>query len=516
MAEKIDVIIIGGGPTGLLLANLLGQKGIATLLVESQHTVYPIPRATHIDEETIRNFQLTGLWPILEKYTTAFGFANIVNEHDKIIFTENMVDEASVHHFTGSRFFDQPSLENVLWQGLKRFACVQSLCGYEAIEITQNENDVCVIAENKLTKEIHKYTASYLVGGDGGKSFVREKMNISMAALEPARDWIIVDTILKNEKDAALLPQQFRYILKNERLQIFAYGFGNNRRWEFQLNKGEATLSDDLVKNWVYDYIAADKIEITRIAKYAHHSLVANNWMLQKVLLAGDAAHMMPPSAGQGLCSGIRDAVNLAWKLDAVIKKISPHLLLNTYEQERKPHLIKILKRTLFISNRLNADNAFQKKWRTISLRAIEKTPALKNYLRKKYTTTVAIKEGFIYCKDKLTGTHLPQFLLSNRLYTDDIIGYQFTLICNVGLLNYTDIVALRETGIMLLQEKIDASINPFFTWLKKNDIDFALVRPDKIIFGTGKIENLNIVLNCFFSLANVLTYKNESENNSI
>jgi 3-(3-hydroxy-phenyl)propionate hydroxylase len=499
MAKKIDVIIIGGGPTGLVLANLLGKLGISTLLVESQTTVYPIPRATHIDEETIRNFQLTGLWEILEKYTSPFGFANVVNEHSKIIFTENIVDEESVHHFMGSRFFDQPSFENILWEGLKRFTSVQAIRGYKAIKIEQIGETAFVTVQNTLTQEAEKYSASWLVGCDGGKSFVRETENIKMTALKPARDWVIVDTILKNENDDALLPQQFQYNLKKERLQIFAYGFGNNRRWEFQLKKGEAIPPEDIIKSWVYDYISADKIEITRIAKYAHNSLVADKWMRNRVLLAGDAAHMMPPSAGQGMCSGVRDAVNLAWKLDAIVKKISPSTLLNTYEQERKPHLIKILNRTLFISNRLNADNAFQKYWREMSLRSIEKIPALKNYLRKKYTATVSIKEGFVNSSNKLAGTHLPQHLLSNGFFTDDLVGYQFALVCNADLLSNADIVSLKQSGITLVYEKIESAINPFFIWLKNNCIDFALVRPDKIIFDTGKIENLSIVLNRFF-----------------
>ncbi len=494
MAEKINVIIIGGGPTGLLLANLLGQQGVTTLLVESQANIYPIPRATHIDEETIRNFQLTGLWSLLEKFTSPFGIAKVVNRLGKTILTENIVDDASVHHFVGSCFFDQPNFENILWHGLKRFACVKVLRGYEAIEMIQSESEVQVKLQNTFTQETEKYVSDFLVGCDGGKSFVRETLNIKMTALEPARNWIIVDTILKNGSDTILLPQQFQYILKKERLQIFAYGFGNNRRWEFQLKKGEEMPPEDVIKTWVYDYIAADKIDITRISKYAHHSLIADKWMHENILLAGDAAHMMPPSAGQGLCSGIRDAVNLAWKLDAVIKKILPSTILNTYEIERKPHLIKILKRTLFISNQLTADSLLQKYWREISLRSIEGIPVIKKYLRKKHTATIVLSKGFINYKDKLAGSHLPQYLLSNGLLTDDVIGYRFALLCNHTLFNNFEIATLRERGILVIHE-ISKSINSqFLKWLDKNDIDFALVRPDKIIFGTGKKENFDTV----------------------
>src|SRR5262249_56554742 len=92
-------------------------------------------------------------------------------------------------------------------------------------------------------------------------------------------------------------------------------GAGRTRRWEFQLGLDEPAPSRERVLEWVAGYADLDRLEVLRVVPYAHISLVATRWRVGRVLVAGDAAHMMPPSAGQGMCSRIRDALNLARKL---------------------------------------------------------------------------------------------------------------------------------------------------------------------------------------------------------
>jgi 3-(3-hydroxy-phenyl)propionate hydroxylase len=496
MNYKIDILIIGGGPTGLLLANLLGQAGVKTLLLEQAVSVYPIPRATHIDEETLRNFQLTGLFCSFVKYTSSFGNALVTDKKGRILFKEEIIQENSIHLFKGSRFFDQPGFESILWQGLKRYDCVEVITGCKALDFEQNETEVKVLAK-QINNTQCQFTANYVVACDGGSSLIRSGLKITMQQLEPAREWIIVDTLLKHEDYSKLLPTNFQYIFNPKRLTIFAYGYGLNRRWEFQLHKNEAMPTDEEIKSWVAEFIDLDKMVIIRIAKYAHHSLVAEKWKAQRIFLAGDAAHMMPPAAGQGLCSGIRDAVNLAWKLALVVNKNANNNLLVTYQQERKPHLQDILRRTLFFSKKVNADNTLQKVWRHMSISAIEKMPFLKSYLRKKYNTPALLIKSYI-SNGKMAGMHLPQFLLSSGMISDDLIGYRFVLICKHEMVSRIDLKLLQELGIFLLNEKLATDENAFQNFLSENDIDFAIVRPDKIIFNTGKIETYGKVLQTF------------------
>lgn len=453
-----DVIIIGCGPTGAVLALLLAKQGLNITVLEKDE-VYPVPRATHIDEETLRNFQLTGLIDELLKHTQPFGNLNII-EDGKVLLKEEVIQPKAEHGYTGSRFFDQTAFERVMRTALKQMPNVELIIGEEATGISQDENTVSIATKT------NSYTAQYAVACDGGRSMVRQALGIQMHYLEPARDWIIVDSLLKDPADENLLPDGFCYLLEKERLTINAHGFGLNRRWEFQLNKGEAQPADDVVKSWVAKYINVDKIEITRIAKYAHNSLVAERWRNGRILLAGDAAHMMPPSAGQGLCSGVRDAVNLAWRLNDVLKGKNFPEALDRYEYERKAHVYQILKRTLFLSGQFKGDNALQRWLRNKRLRVIEGMPIVKNYLRKKYNVPIDII-GF---GTRLGGKHLPQ--LNN---SDDAIGYRHAWVAKSNTLTAEQLEIAKEQGIVVIQKGFDE-------WLTKQGVKYVSVRPDKVI----------------------------------
>jgi 3-(3-hydroxy-phenyl)propionate hydroxylase len=412
----------------------------------------------------------------------AFGTMEIVSEKGQVMLEETLIQPGVEHGYTGSRFFDQPAFEEILRKGLLRFPNVLFMPGKDTIEISQTENDVHVSIQNTATGEMEQLQGLWAVGCDGGRSMVRTALQIEMDSMEPARDWVIVDTLLKKEADVALLPKRFRYMLLPERLSIFAYGMGINNRWEFQLNKNEAMPDDAIIKKWVSKYIDLDKVEITRIAKYAHSSLVARTWSDKRIFLAGDAAHMMPPSAGQGLCSGVRDAVNLAWKLDAVIKKTAPLTLLDSYEQERKQHLLEILKRTLFISSRLQADNPMSRWWRAIELRLINNLRPLRNFLADKYNIPAKLKSGYLNAQSPLAGTHLPQANLS-----DDLIGYRFALIALPGVLSPEQFKTAEGKTFLVLDRQ------PVFTeWLQKHEVDFAIIRPDKIVWGAAKADEFD------------------------
>lgn len=455
-----DVIVIGCGPTGAVLALLLARQGLHITVIE-RDDVFAVPRATHVDEETLRNFQLTGLIDELLPYTQPFGTMQVI-KNGKVLLQEEIIQPQAEHGYKGSRFFDQPAFEHIMRAALQAMPNVELIIGEEAKAITQ-EGALVILTTNS-----NSYTAKYAVGCDGGRSIVRQQLNIGMKALEPARDWIIVDSILKDTKDAILLPDKFCYYLEKERLTINAHGFGHHRRWEFQLQPGEAQPANDTVKQWVANYINLDKIDITRIAKYAHNSLVAERWQAGNIFLAGDAAHMMPPSAGQGLCSGVRDAVNLAWKLGGVIKGTAAPTLLATYEHERKAHLYQILKRTLFFGRQLNGDAALQRVIRNLRLRVIDGLPMLKNFLRNKFNTPtrlVVANNNHILC-----GQHLPQFGNS-----DDAIGYRHALIAKANGLTPTELSEANAKGWAVVQGIYDE-------WLTKTGVSKITVRPDKII----------------------------------
>lgn len=499
--EKTEVLIVGAGPTGVTLANLLGAQGIQVCLIEKEPSVYPVCRATHMDEETLRNFQMTGLMAQLKPFYTPFGKVDVVDEAHQVLLTEDIVQPHSPHGYSSSCFFDQPGFETVLRQGLLRYPGVKLYSGYEAFDVKQDQDGVTVRARVQLSgqeqgaeqgKE-HLFQAQWVVGCDGGRSVVRECAGIEMTALAPRRHWLIVDTLLKDPADAALLPDHFRYILHPRRLTIYAHGFGLNRRWEFQLGHDEAVPADQTLDQWLGEFISPDKLERLRVLKYTHNSLVAERWRQGRVFLAGDAAHMMPPSAGQGLCSGVRDAVNLAWKLARVVQKQAGSHLLDSYQSERLPHVSEILKGTLFISDRLQAETPLAQWWRKTQLSLIGKIPPLQDLLRHLSFRRSPLKNGVLGLRGELRGQHLPQFCSAGPegvVYSDGRLGSGFVLLAREALSE--DLAqACRALGIAL-----PSLVEWPFGWANRvGDVlgkeAWILVRPDRIVFAQGKLSEL-------------------------
>jgi 3-(3-hydroxy-phenyl)propionate hydroxylase len=312
-----------------------------------------------------------------------------------------------------------------------------------------------------------------------------------MEEIAPKRPWLIVDTLLRDMDDADLLPGCFRYVLARERLTVYAHGIGPNRRWEFQLGDHEAIPSREEVLRWVSTFVDPARLEVTRIVPYAHTSLLAKRWRVGRVLLAGDAAHMMPPSAGQGMCSGIRDAVNLAWKLHRVLAGMARAGLLDSYGRERGPHVRDILAGTLFINRRLEAETPFQRWRRRQELRLVMALPRLAEYFRRQGLRRPRIRDGFLDAASQLAGHPFPQFdagrdEAARRL--DDLIGYRFALVAAPDALSATDLDWAASRAVGVWRPGVDfADTNGRVTaWMRDRRIAFALVRPDRCIFAAG------------------------------
>lgn len=466
--DECDVAIVGCGPTGVVLANLLGQLGVRVVVLEREDAVYPVPRATHIDEETLRNFQLTGLIDELLPHTSPFGTLEVADDAGKVALRDTVADPTSPHGYAGSRFFDQPAFERVLRKGLERYAYVTLRTGFEVTDIREEGGEVIVLARSS-TEEL-RVRAAWAVGCDGGRSLTREAVGASMEEVAPKRPWVIADTLLRSPDDAALLPDCFRYILANERLTIYAHGFGLNRRWEFQLDEDEEVPSRETVIAWMSAYVDPARVEILRIAPYAHMSLLASSWRKGRIFVAGDAAHMMPPSAGQGMCSGIRDVVNLAWKLHRVIAGAADESLLDTYERERSPHVREILLGTLFIGNRLLGDSVFQRWRRRQMLRVLSSVPPMREFARKRGLRRPLLRSGFLDTSSPLAGRFFPQFETQRDgkcRRSDDELGYRFARL------------STRQSG--LYEDAV--------RWMRQHGVEWVVVRPDRYIYAAGTGE---------------------------
>lgn len=315
-----DVAIVGMGPTGVTLANLCGLHGLRTVVHERSTLPHSQPRACHIDAEVARVWQQCGFEAELHQLLTVSAGMEYVDCHGRRLFNfEDFVREPLLG-WHEDYVFQQPEIEMMLRRGLDRYRHVD-------VRLASDVSDPLALLDE----------ASFVIACDGGGGSTREHVGVGLVDLGYDEQWLVVDLLLHREPMPPL-PTIIQQVCDPTRLATFVPGHGRHRRWEFQLHGDEHLDVWSLLARWG---ITPDNGELVRAVPYRFHALVADRWRGGpdgRVFLAGDAAHMMPPFMGQGLCSGVRDAANLAWKLAAVVKGSSSIALLGSYETERRPH----------------------------------------------------------------------------------------------------------------------------------------------------------------------------------
>ena len=327
-------IIVGGGPVGLMLANLMGAEGAQILLLEKRSTPHSLPRAVGYDAETLRLFQKIGLLealaPSLERKVSVVYFS----QSGRTLMRMGNPDQPYGHSQIGS--FYQPELEAVLNDGARRFGCVNIQVGMTVTSLLQDKNGVSVQYFDEAGT-LHTAKAAFLIGCDGGSSFVRSAAGIPFIGQSFSEQWLVVDC--ENEGYGI---REMQFFCDPRRPALTIPVSKGRRRWEFLLMPGDdrdELVSAASVRRLIAQYAPNDKSRIERAVIYTFHARYAERFRIGRVLLAGDAAHVSPPFAGQGLNSGFRDVHNLSWRLDLVRRGISASALLESYEAERLPHV---------------------------------------------------------------------------------------------------------------------------------------------------------------------------------
>jgi 3-(3-hydroxy-phenyl)propionate hydroxylase len=236
--------------------------------------------------------------------------------------------------------FHQPDLEDVLNKGLERFPHIEVRNGCDVFAIDQDQSNARVRYEDLCTGQLIEVACAYVVGCDGARSLVRRLIGSGMDDLGFHERWLVVDVLLKGERpDLGDHSVQF---CNPQRPATYIRGTGKRRRWEIAVHPDEdALLAAQPARVWdlLSPWLNASEAVIERAAVYTFHSAIAQQWRSGRLLLAGDSAHQTPPFLGQGMCAGIRDAANLAWKLDYVLQGKAAPGLLDTYQSERAPHV---------------------------------------------------------------------------------------------------------------------------------------------------------------------------------
>ncbi|MGE5640045.1 MAG: bifunctional 3-(3-hydroxy-phenyl)propionate/3-hydroxycinnamic acid hydroxylase [Clostridia bacterium] len=464
---SFEVCVVGFGPTGATLAALLGQAGVRTLVVDKSREVYDKPRAFALDHEIMRVFQNLGLAAAVAPHTAPFTPSEYYGADGRLIKRLGSVPPPYPLGWPPNMVFNQPAVEAVLRQGAAAHPSVEIRLGEELKGFSASSSEV----EIELSRS--KETATYLVGCDGAASFVRQKLGIAHEDLGFDEPWLVVDLVVD---DAALakLPKVSIQYCEPARPATYLVGPGNHRRWEIMLLPGEdgAALAQapqvwQLLSRW----LKPNDAQLWRAASYRFHALVASRWRNGPVFLAGDAAHQQPPFTGQGMCQGIRDAANLAWKLKHSISSGRSGLL-ETYEQERKPH-VRRLTSTIKEIGRLICERdpvaARARDERLIGEAGGEVRTVPRQSL------IPGLEAGFLSpLAHAANGTLFPQPRLRDGRLLDDAAARDFQVFRKNDFL---------KNGKYEEAEGVSAA------WFERHGCMAALVRPDHYVYGVARNE---------------------------
>lgn len=336
-APLYDVAIVGFGPVGAFAANLLGRMGVSVLVIEREHNVYGLPRAIVLDDEAMRMIRGVGLLDDIAPYTTPVRTVAFVAPGGARLQGYDVPDEIEKPHgFFPNYFFHQPSVDAALRAGARRFPHVEVRTGEELIGLAQGATHVALRIRD-TNGAVTAARALYVMGCDGARSAVRAAIGVRSHSLGYDQRWLVVDADVDAHEPRGWVtqicdPNRRATVMKAER---------THWRWEFQLAPDECPegfVDDDFVWRLLGPWISRDNARLVRAAAYRFHSTFAETWRADRMFLVGDAAHQMPPFMGQGMCTGLRDAENLCWKLAAVLRGEASADLLDSYAEERVPH----------------------------------------------------------------------------------------------------------------------------------------------------------------------------------
>lgn len=346
-----DVAIVGYGPTGQVLALLLGRMGHRVTVIDRWPDLYPLPRAVHFDHEAARILQTAGVIDDVNAIAETIDTYQWRNAERRMLLE---LDWRGIgpSGWPISNMFAQPDLERVIDGHVKRQPTVTLHQGWSATAMSQDAQGVEIDIERSQvrdgrwisTGEQRKVRARWVVGADGANSFVRKAQGIEMHDLGFAFDWLVVDVKPQTVREWA--PKTWQ-LCDPARPTTVVPGGPGRRRWEFMLLPGERAsdmnrieVAWQLLAPWD---VTSENAKLERHAVYTFRGQWALEWQRGRALLAGDAAHLMPPFAGQGMCSGLRDSMALAWRLDAVLRGRLADDVLASYGPERSAHVQQMI-----------------------------------------------------------------------------------------------------------------------------------------------------------------------------
>ncbi len=486
-----DVLVVGLGPVGSLGAILFAEAGLKVAAIEKEADVYMLPRAVNLDGEIIRALQPIGLAATVQHMMQPLrrgeraGFANARHEWLFGVDAQPMGSNG----WQPSNMFDQPELEAFLRETALSHANVTAYVGYEMTQFTSDPGQVRVMARGPDREAT--LNADYLVACDGANSPIRKALDIGWRDLGYDQDWLVVDVEMIKPH---ALPNEVLQVCDPERIHTYVATKDPYRRWEFQLNTGETAaqmLNHETIHGLLEAWTDKDTYNIRRAAVYQFHAAIAEKWQQGRIFLAGDAAHQTPPFLGQGMNTGMRDVINLAWKLPLVLSGICTSSFLDTYQAERDDHAHDLVSWAVDMGQLMQHLAAAE-----AAERAGKEPPKMRQNSRKsgygQGREQPPIRSGAVLTEqvsnEGATGYLLPQPVVRNSSGTvvrfDELIGPHFAVIsygppqfntASVELINALKIQVIDISKLAFLHGR-------FPDWLGAGSA--LLLRPDRLVFG--------------------------------
>jgi 3-(3-hydroxy-phenyl)propionate hydroxylase len=482
-----DVAIVGLGPVGMTAGLLLAQRGLRVAGIDRTAAIFDRPRAIGLDQESLRLFQGLGLADQLAPMIGPYRPSEYRAADGSVLRRLLPRPPPDPLGWPANAMFIQPELDTLLRARLAAAPGVTLRLGEAVTGLDQAAERVRLALADGTAIE-----ARFGLCCDGAGSSLRRLLGADHEDLDFDEPWVVVDTLLEDQ--AVRLPETNVQYCDPARPTTFVLGPRNLRRWEFMLLPGEdpaAMAEPASVWRLLAPWLRAGQARLWRIAAYRFHALVARPWRFGRAFLAGDAAHQSPPFMGQGLNQGLRDAGNLCWKLDLILRGRAGDALLDTYEAERRPNVREVIALTRDLGRIVCERDPARVAARDAALKA-EAAAGRADVIRQDLIPP--LRGGFLR-DDPGVGQPCPQPWVGTeaggRARLDDVLGVPgFRLILRAGVVPdpvATCSAAALDARILRLGEPPLVEADGVLAgWLERHGAAALLARPDHVVFGTA------------------------------
>lgn len=530
--RSCDVLIVGAGPAGLTLANLLGGFGLSTLLIEANADLIDYPRGVSMDDESLRVFQSIGLVDAIREHTTSDQWIRYITAGGRMFASV----EPRTREFGWPRrnAFIQPAVDRVLLDGLSRFENVSVLFSHSLKQFEQDDEGIVAAVEKAGDGPLTVH-AKFIVGCDGGRSTVRKALDIPFEGKTDSTRWLVVDI----QNDPLSIPDAYLFCDPARPRVSMSLPHGV-RRFEFMVfeNESDAEVTSQQGLNKLLAMVLPNQssAEIIRARVYTHHARLAERFVSGRALLAGDAAHLMPVWQGQGFNSGIRDASNIAWKLAAVMRRLCRSDLLATYDSERREHAAAMISLSVLVGRIFSPTNVWLARLRDVTTYVLGAIPAVKNYiLQMRFKPMPFYSKGVVVHRNadrKLRAASPVGRMVAQPFVTkldgqivrfDDAVGNWFVVTAwgvdprhfmDSATLEFWRAAGARFVSIVLdtqaaearrredpeLTVLVDTTL-AFKDWFGRHQCSFVVIRPDRFVAAAGTASEISATTRIFRSV---------------